>query len=240
MRKDLLSALGTIAVLVVLGVSAVVVVQLLRSDDTRLLREAPRVGSDASPVPPGDPEERLHFVVDSTASSAKYVVREKLAALPVSTNAVGQTSAVTGDLYLTTQDLAVAPDSLYRVDLRTLRSDEAMRDNFIRGATLATGQFPFAEFRVKQVTGFPASYVEGTEIELSLSGDMNIHGVTRAVTFSVKARKTGSTLTAVADTDFKMTDFGIRPPDLAVSKAEDSVHVQVVLVATLQRDVDDQ
>ena len=150
----MVSALLTIAVLAALGISAVVVVQLLRSDDLGLLGEAPPIDGDASDSD-ADTADVLHFVVDSTGSSAKYVVREKLAALPVSTNAVGETSAVSGDIYLTTQGLAADQESLLRVDLQTLRSDEAMRDSYIHRVTLEANQFPFAEFRPRQTRGFP-------------------------------------------------------------------------------------
>ena len=49
----------------------------------------------------------LHFTIDA-GSSAKYVVREKLAALPVSSDAVGTTSDITGDIFLTPAGLAAA------------------------------------------------------------------------------------------------------------------------------------
>jgi polyisoprenoid-binding protein YceI len=60
---------------------------------------------------------------------------------------------------------------------------------------------------------------------------MTIHGVTKPVTFDVKARRSGDALSAIADTDFKMTDFGMTPPRVPIATSEDGVHVQVVLVA---------
>jgi polyisoprenoid-binding protein YceI len=247
MSKRFLLIGGGLVLLGALAVAAIVIIQLIRSDDPDLLTEAPAIPAAspaASPVAtaasgatpaatqgsPSLPAGVLHFVVGE-GSSAKYVVREKLTRLPVSTNAVGETTAVTGDLYLTTRGLATALQSTFRVDLRQLRSDESLRDNYIRTNSLRTSQFPFAEFTIASVNGFPANYVEGTEVSMTLTGQLTVRGVTREVTWEVKARRSGDTITAIADTDFNMTDFGITPPDVALAKSEDGVHLQVVIVA---------
>jgi polyisoprenoid-binding protein YceI len=174
----------------------------------------------------------LHFTIDS-GSSAKYVVREKLAQLPVSTDAVGSTTDITGDIYLSPNGLATGPTSSFKVDLRTLRTDEALRDRFVRDQTLETGRFPFAEFVITSITPFPTNYVDGTEATLNITGTMVIHGVTKPMTFTSKARRAGGSLTAIADVDFKMSDFNITPPDVRLAKSEDGVHLQVVVVAKL-------
>src|SRR5690606_5323950 len=114
-------------------------------------------------------------------------------------NAVGTTSAIEGDLYLTEEGLADGETSAFRVDLSTLRSDEGMRDNFIKQNTLETDQYPYAEFVMESVSGFPADYVPDTEVELTIEGTLTIRDVSKPVTWSVKARQAGDTLTAVAD-----------------------------------------
>ena len=43
----------------------------------------------------------------------------------------------------------------------------------------------------------------------------------------------GDTLSAIADTDFKMTDFGITPPDVSLAKSENGVHLQIRILAKL-------
>jgi hypothetical protein len=47
----------------------------------------------------------------------------------------------------------------------------------------------------------------------------------------VKARQAGDFLTAVADTEFAMTAFGITPPNAGTARARDRVHIQVSLIA---------
>jgi polyisoprenoid-binding protein YceI len=170
-------------------------------------------------------------VIDPAQSSAKYVVQETLRGLQAT--AVGTTSAIEGAIHLTTSGPAPSPASTFRVDLSTLKSDESMRDNYIRTNTLQANVAAnrYAEFTITSVTGFPTGYVEGSEVELTLTGTMKIRNQTKNITWQVKARQAGEFLTATADTDFNMTDFGITPPNVQIARALDAVHVQVVLVA---------
>jgi polyisoprenoid-binding protein YceI len=86
---------------------------------------------------------------------------------------------------------------------------------------------------VTGITPFPANYVDGTEVSINITGNMTIRGVTKPLTFAAKARRAGSALTGIADVDFKMTDFGMTPPDVRLAKSEDGVHLQIVIVAKL-------
>ncbi len=175
------------------------------------------------------PARVRRFVIDPSGSSAKYVVKENLRL--IETTAVGETTAISGEIYLSPDGLYDGATSSFTVDLRELKSDESRRDSYINRTTLDTSSFPFAEFVVESITGFPTDYVENTQVELTLSGSMTIHGVSQPMTFSVLARQAGNSLSAVADADFKMTDFGIEPPSVTIATARDEVHIQLVLLA---------
>ncbi|HEY7466142.1 MAG TPA: YceI family protein [Dehalococcoidia bacterium] len=229
---------GAVIALAVVGVAAVIGVWLLRSDDPNLLTEAPAIptatsgGADVAPTAAAStnlPAGVRRFVVASGESSAKYVVEETLRGLPAT--AVGTTTDVTGEIYLSKDGLYKDLPSKFKVDLRTLKTDESQRDNYVRQNVLRTGQFPFAEFVVESISGFPAGYAEGSEISLTLHGTMTVKGQAKPVMFTVKARQAGNTLTATADTQFNMTDFGIQPPEVVLAKAKDGVTLQVVLIA---------
>lgn len=248
----LLKLVAALIVVAVLAVVAYVGITLLRDDDPELLTSAPEIptaaaggstpAAAATSTPPATgggpaPAGVLRFVVDPANSWATYVVREKLARLPVETDASGTTKdtpgALTGEIYLTPQGLATSNRSSFRVDLNALRSDESLRDNFVRNNTLQTnqGNNRYAEFTIESVSGFPIGYVEGTEVTLRLTGNMTIKGVTRPLTFDVKAKKEGEFLTATADTTFNMSDFGITPPNVPTARAHDEVRLQVVIVS---------
>lgn len=108
-----------------------------------------------------------------------------------------------------------------------------MRDRFVRDQTLQTGRFPTADFVVTSITPFPTNYVAGTEVNVNITGNMTIHGVTKPLTFTSKARRDGLALTGIADVDFKMSDFNITPPNVQLAKAEDGVHLQITIFAKL-------
>jgi polyisoprenoid-binding protein YceI len=172
------------------------------------------------------------FVIDQSSSEVKYVVREKLSRLPVSSDAVGTTNQITGELFLNSQGLIAGQKSSFSVDLRTLKTDESLRDNFVRQNVLQTGRFPMAEFVAESITGFPANYVEGQEASMTLKGTLTIHGVSKPVEWAVKARRSGGSLTGIADIDFKMSEYGITPPQVPSAKSEDGVHLQITIKAT--------
>jgi polyisoprenoid-binding protein YceI len=235
------AALAIVAVVVV----GAAIVWTLRSDDPKLLTEAPAIptrgaGVDesptqeaaepvASPVPVELPEGVRRFVVVSGDSTAKYVVEETLSGLPAT--AVGVTPDVTGEIYLTAEGLFEGFESKFMVDLSTLKTDESRRDNFVRQNVLQTSRFQFAEFILESIDGFPAGYVEGEEASLTLTGTMTIKDVSLPLTFSVLARQAEDTLTATADTQFLMSDFGIDPPQVPLAKAKDEVLLQIVIIA---------
>jgi polyisoprenoid-binding protein YceI len=227
-------SLAGAGLVLVVGVAlvALVAVTLLRSDDADLAVNAPPLPAGASGTP-NVPGGTLHFVVGE-GSQVKSVVREQLTVAPVPSNAVAIARGVTGDLYLTKDGLANGSKSAFKVDLLTLKSDEALRDRAMRGS-LATDRFPNATFTIDTLSGFPASYSGGREVQLSMTGSMTIRETTKPLTWTVFARQGGDYLTAIADTDFKMTDFGINPPNASITRVEDGVHLQVTLIAKLQR-----
>lgn len=177
----------------------------------------------------------LHFSVTS-GSEAAYTVNEKLTRLPAPSDAIGKTQTISGDVYLTPgQGVAKTPPSTISVDLSTLTSDSPMRDNFIKGQTLQTGQFPKATYTVTGVEGFPASYHEGDEVKVTLNGTIQVHGVEKPVTWTGTARYAGQQLEAVLSADVTMTAFGMSPPQVpVVQSVDDKVHLDLHLVLQQQ------
>ena len=203
--------LGGIITVLVLGVAlvALIAVTLLRNDDPNLAAGAPPLPAGASGTAKVS-DTPLHFTV-SDGTQVKSVVREQLTVAPVPSNAVSIARGVTGDLYLTKDGIANGQKSQFKVDLLSLKSDESLRDRAMRGS-LNTDKFPVATYTIESITGFPANYGEAKQVELAMTGTMNIHDTSKPITWKVLARQGGEYLTAIADTDFKMSDFGIRHP----------------------------
>jgi polyisoprenoid-binding protein YceI len=104
----------------------------------------------------------------------------------------------------------------------------------MRGS-LNTDKFPNATYTIESITGFPANYGGGNQVSLTMTGTMNIHDTSKPITWTVLARQGGDYLTAIADTDFNMSDFGITPPNASITRVENKVHMQVTLIAKLQK-----
>ncbi len=178
----------------------------------------------------------LHFVVNQQ-SQAAYTVHEKLTRLPAPSDAIGKTNAIKGDLYLIAgKGLAPNPPSVFTVDLTTLTSDAAPRDRFIKQNTLQTNQFPNAIFTITSIDGFPTNYKEGDQVNVSIAGTMNIHGVDKPLTWTGQAQEAGGKLEAVVSTDFQMQDFGMQPPSgvPVVQSVDSHVHLDLHLFADQQ------
>ena len=175
---------------------------------------------------------RVRIACQGAVAWKNSVAREQLAIVPVPTNAVGVTKDVTGDLYVNKDGIISAQKSTFKVDMRTLVGDESLRDRQVK-STMNLDNFPFATFLADSAIDFPKDYSAKQQAQLTLKGTLTLKDVTRPVEWAVFARAAGDYLTAVADTDIKMTDFNVSPPTVSVSRVEDKVHLQVTLFAKL-------
>jgi len=146
--------------------------------------------------------------------------------------AVGTTNAVKGEI---TVDRAAPRNSrigTITVDISTFRSDSTRRDQAIRERWLESARFPTAEFRPTAVEGLPATYREGEELRLQVTGDLKVRDVTRPVTFTLTLVLQGATLRGTGQTSILMTDFGFEPPSiLGILRAENEVRLEFRFVA---------
>lgn len=177
------------------------------------------------------------FTILAERSEAAYFAGETLASLAIPSTAKGATKDITGTFYLTADGLALdaSQASSFTVDLRTLKSDKAMRDSRVQNDGLQTAQFPTATFTAKSVTGYDPAIAAGQEQTLQLSGTLDLHGVQKDVTWEVKARRDGDVMTALATLKFRYDEFSI--PVLNIGgfvSVEDNVTLQVQVVAQRQ------
>ena len=148
-------------------------------------------------------------------STAGYRVREKLAALPAKSDAVGRSPAVTGTVRVDGSGTALtASEARFEVDLTKLTSDESRRDNRIRTDGLQTNQFPTATFVSTKPVPLPAETASGQAVKASAEGDLTIHGVTKRVTIPLDVRVAAGKGELVGSLQFPMSDFNITPPSI--------------------------
>ena len=148
-------------------------------------------------------------------SQAGYRVRERLASLSAESDAVGRTSDVTGSITLesdgTTTTLTAGT---LTVDTTTIASDEARRDNRLRTEGLQTDTYPTATFAITQPVEIPVPAIAGTASDLTLVGDLTLHGVTKSVSVPAQARLVDGTIQVAGTISFPLAEYKITAPNV--------------------------
>jgi polyisoprenoid-binding protein YceI len=173
-------------------------------------------GSVASGDPAGSPasldgtwtvDTSIGSFADFSNSWAGFRVNEVLDNIGDAT-AIGRTPVVGGSLTLTGQTLSAAN---IEVDLTTITSDRPRRDPAIQ-QTLETGSYPTATFGLTEPVELPSAPADGVTYTLTATGDLTIHGITRAADFALEARLVNGVLVVVGSTPFTFSDYGMSPP----------------------------
>jgi polyisoprenoid-binding protein YceI len=225
---------GIIAVLVILVGGYVAYDQVLRGDTVAPLGFAtatPGGGSadpNASTDPGGSgalasPEPGASTTAADLAgtwtvgegSVVGYRVREKLASLPAQSDAVGRTSSVTGQTTIEAGgDTVRVTAARFQADVSTLTSDRDMRDRRIHTMGLESDSFPTATFTLTTAIGVPAEALTGATVDVTLTGDLELHGVKKAVSIPSRAVHTAQGIQVLGSLTFPFSDFGMTPPSI--------------------------
>ena len=170
------------------------------------------------------------YSIVSEESAARYRAQEELVSIGA-TEAVGETQAIIGTILLG-EDGTPLLCSRFDVDLRTLQSDEARRDNYLYNNTLQTETFPLATFVVASIEGLNGPLTDGQTVTMQLVGDMTLHGVTRPATWDAEVTLNGDTLTGTASTTFLMEDYAIEEPVVGpVASVDQEIRLEVDISA---------
>jgi polyisoprenoid-binding protein YceI len=108
------------------------------------------------------------------------------------------------------------------VSLSDLFSDNKKRDEHMQEA-LESSAFPKAVFDVKEVVS------KGGDAYI-LKGTMNLHGVTKPISFEGTMTEEGSKVRIKATSGLKMTDYGIKPIKMMFLTVRDQVDLSVDVV----------
>ena len=156
------------------------------------------------------------------SSQVQIRMRELLAGNTIQNDAVESSKAVSGSLTIN-PDGSVAARSTISLDLRTLQSDRATRDRFIKGrAVLDTGSTPNAEVTVTQLQGLEGPLPTTGQKTFKMVSDATVHGVTKPLTWNVKATFGPQDVKGEAAADFTLSEFGLNVPQVGpVVKVDD-------------------
>lgn len=190
----------------------------------------------AAPTATPDATATAGALTFTVASGSKAVVRvtEQLADRQDLSDAVLTSEKVSGSFTLL-PDGTFSSDSKIAVELTALTSDNRNRDNFIKQNTLQTSRFPEATFVPTKAEGLVLPLASSGDVSFTLAGKMTVKGVTKDVSFAVKATRSGSSLTATATVTpaLQFGTFGMEQPRVfSVLSIKDEIRLEVSLVAT--------
>jgi len=193
--------------------------------------------TSASTLPSG----QHTYIIDPEKSSASYIVNEQFFGLALPkygiaeglSDTVGTTNKISGQFQFNWDDLnAPLGDNTFTVDLSTLKSNQGLRDSWIRENGPQFGAHPNATFVAESIEGAPASYTPGDEVNFKMNGQLTIHETTKPATWDITAVMQDGVIRGTATTNLKMSDFGITPPDFANTlTVQDDFKVKVDFVA---------
>lgn len=152
----------------------------------------------------------------SADSVVGYRVRERLASLSADSDAVGRTNAITGSVTVAAagQELTVSAAS-FSVDMTTIVSDKQMRDNRLRRDGIQTDTFLTSTFTLTEPVTVPGTIGSGAQVDVTLHGDLTLHGVTRTVDIPAKAQLSGGLIQIAGSLTFPLGDYAISAPNIA-------------------------
>jgi polyisoprenoid-binding protein YceI len=124
--------------------------------------------------------------------------------------------------YLSMDAAPVTLKGSIEVSMSDLVSDNKKRDASMQ-ETLESSTFPKAVFEVKEVVAKGGDNV-------ILKGSMNLHGVTKPMSFEGTVSEEASKVHIKVKSSMKMSDFGITPPKMVFLSVRDQVDLSVDMV----------
>jgi len=171
--------------------------------------QAPAQGRGPAAAPPPVGPVTLEVAPGTRAS---YKVTEQFVGINFPSDAVGATETVTGTLYLNADGAIDSARSKLMIDLRTLKSDQDMRDNYLRTRTFDIEKSPMIEFVPKRIQGVPSPLPVQGQAGFQLTGDMTVKGTTSEVTWNGIATFAPAQVAGRASTNFDFAKFGLAKP----------------------------
>jgi polyisoprenoid-binding protein YceI len=201
----------------------------LRSSPSPLALSTPNASASAAPAGGLDGNWTV-----TTGSVAGYRVKELFVGETSKHEAVAQTSNVSGSLTLSGDPSAyqvtgitftAALTGLHSVDSVAGRN-VVQRDSYV-SRQMNLQQFPNATFTAS-AGSVPATDGSGP-VDVSASGTLTIHGVTRDVTATARAQLNGGKIEIVGSMSIDMTDYGVSPPSVPFTTVDSQVTIEFQL-----------
>lgn len=194
----------------------------------------PSAAAEAERVEPEEPEQIVYQVVDAR-SEARFIIEEVLRGEP--NTVVGRTDQIDGSVAVQF-DPARVTIGQFVINVRTIETDDEVRDRTIRTLILESNQdeFEFSTFNPTGITGVPEVVEPGDRLDLQVTGDLTVRDVTSEVTFDMTLDVASrEEIAGTASTVILWEDFDITIPYVGgnsiVASVEDRVRLELEFVA---------
>jgi polyisoprenoid-binding protein YceI len=113
-------------------------------------------------------------------------------------------------------------------------SGNIFRDTNARRTLFETNTYPEIVFMSKRIRADVGTLADGESREVTLAGDLTMHGVTQEVETPVTLTLAGTTITATGSFEVTYTEFGMRQPELFGVLVEDTVVIRFNVIGEMQ------
>jgi polyisoprenoid-binding protein YceI len=142
-------------------------------------------------------------------SMAGYRVQEVL--VGQNATAVGRTSKVWGSLAIAGSTVT---KGTFTVDMASVVSDQSQRNARFDGPIMDVSKYPTATLTLAAAIDLGTIPAEDAVAHYDAVGNLDMHGVTKSVSFQVTAERTGSTIDVLADIPITFSEWNIANPSI--------------------------
>ncbi len=225
-RRKAVIWISVIAAVVVIGVVAAIVgTNLYTSSENAKASAAPSVAASRAPSTIDDSDLSGEWTVGGD-SEAGYRVHEVLNGSDVTVT--GRTDSVTGSATVDGTSITKATITVQVADIAT---DSNQRDSYFRDSAMDTSAFPTATFELAEPIADAVPSGSGTT-KVEASGNLTLHGVTKAVTATLEVGLNGDGVDISGSIPVTFSDYDVQAPSLGFVKVDDAGAVEFLVHAT--------
>ncbi len=164
---------------------------------------------------------------------AGYRMQELFGGQTIKRTATGHSADVTGTM---TVAGATIPATDITVNVTALKSDEDRRDAAVRSKGLETDKIGTATFKLTKPIALPSAPKQGEAVNVTATGDLTLHGVTKSVEVPLTASWTGNTIKVATTGDglpISLADYSISTieiPGFVSTDDHGSLELQLLFV----------
>jgi polyisoprenoid-binding protein YceI len=235
MRKGLIAAAAALVVIVLAGVGGYVYFfSNLRSSPSSLALTA---SPAASPTVTGAASDLAGTWTVTTGSQARYRVKELFVGETAKHDAVAQTSSVSGGITVTGDASGYQATGISVIaDLTSLHSiDSVAGRNVTQRDGIVSRQLDVQQFSSAKFAATSASVpgtVTSSQVDVTVTGSLTIHGVTKPVAATAKAQYVGGRIEIAGSVSINMTDYGVTPPQVPFTTVDPAATIEFDIFLT--------